>query len=111
MRFLSIRPHLLLKKLLGKKKKKKKKKSKKKKKKKKSKKNTKILVYALPVYKCTRRVYMYAGLYVPPSKGRPAWGLPVKMLKILLQKLGVSDPSARGPGDPCGPHSLGHWLL
>ena len=41
--------------------------------------------------------------------GRPAWGLPVKMLKFLLQKLGVSDPSARGPGDPCGPHSLGHW--
>lgn len=40
--------------------------------------------------------------------GGPAWGLPVKMLKFLLQKLGVSDPSARGPGDPCGPHSLGH---
>ena len=32
--------------------------------------------------------------------GGPAWGLPVKMLNILLQKLGVSDPSARGPGDP-----------
>jgi hypothetical protein len=28
----------------------------------------------------------------------PAWGLPVKMLNIFIQKLGVSDPSARGPG-------------
>ena len=42
--------------------------------------------------------------------GGPAWGLPVKMLNIFTPnlKLGVSDPSARGPGDPCGPHSLGH---
>ena len=44
--------------------------------------------------------------------GGPAWGLPVKMLNIFTPnlKLGVSDPSARGPGDPCGPHSLGHCL-
>jgi len=36
--------------------------------------------------------------------GGPAWGLPVKMLKIFTPKARVSDPSARGPVDPVDPN-------